>query len=422
MVYIDEKKIGDIIRINDTKFNGKADSEYIIIQKGRPSTAYDQSCDGVWLMRKNSFPIEYYHSVSNSYADSMLRPKLADDYEKYTDSLEKIIRVKVPYYKGRGNDSTSSIQTGSNGIEGYGILLSATEMGLTACGDTTVMTIGTTLEYFKSSYGNSKTCTLDSGAAIACWTRTPVQNTQYDVYCVSESGVLIERACHNPQKAGYRPVIVVPKNLRVDENNFLLPPNAPPEITSDLAAQLGELSDGFSCNYSVDDENETDPLTVTLKLDNSVIQTFPGVRDQQESYTLGGHEWLKVPNGDHTFKICVNDGRETIEKVSKFTRNCTSMSFILSEPLQTDELACAINLKFIGDIPHDAAIKFEACNNANDTEPAWEDITQRVTSGLSHVFKNKTPENGFAINFRITASRGASNSGGYIEKIICEYE
>jgi hypothetical protein len=56
-------------------------------------------------------------------------------------------------------------------------------------------------------------------------------------------------------------------------------------------------------------------------------------------------------------------------------------------------------------------------NNAKDTTPMWEDATADVKKGVNHIFTNQTAANGFAFNFKLTVSRGDSDTGGYISNI-----
>jgi hypothetical protein len=45
------KAVGSIVKL---KING-ASKNFIVIHKGRPSTAYDSSCDGIWLMMEEAY-------------------------------------------------------------------------------------------------------------------------------------------------------------------------------------------------------------------------------------------------------------------------------------------------------------------------------------------------------------------------------
>ena len=80
--------------------------------------------------------------------------------------------------------------------------------------------------------------------------------------------------------------------------------------------------------------------------------------------------------------------------------------------------SCALSaLMVLGSIPADADLEVLVTNNANDTEPVWEDATQDVKNGNNHVFTNQTAANGFAFNFKVNVGRGTSNTGGYITSI-----
>lgn len=62
-------------------------------------------------------------------------------------------------------------------------------------------------------------------------------------------------------------------------------------------------------------------------------------------------------------------------------------------------------------------LKVLVTNNAKDAAPVWEDATADIKSGANHVFENKAAANGFAFNFKLTVSRGGSDTGGYISSI-----
>ena len=74
-------------------------------------------------------------------------------------------------------------------------------------------------------------------------------------------------------------------------------------------------------------------------------------------------------------------------------------------------------LNILGSIPGDADLEVLVTNNALDDEPVWEDATADIKNGNNHIFTNKTATNGFAFNFKLTVSRGSSNTGGYITNI-----
>lgn len=92
-------------------------------------------------------------------------------------------------------------------------------------------------------------------------------------------------------------------------------------------------------------------------------------------------------------------------------------SITLAEPMEADDTITVMVLNVLGSIPADADLEVLVTNNANDTEPVWEDATQDVKNGNNHVFTNQTATNGFAFNFKVNVGRGTSNTGGYITSI-----
>lgn len=75
-----------------------------------------------------------------------------------------------------------------------------------------------------------------------------------------------------------------------------------------------------------------------------------------------------------------------------------------------------------GAFPEGCALCIEVCNNANDTSPAWEDITQKVLTGQKHFFKNntKTAES-WGVGVRVSLERGTATGDCYIHSIRGNY-
>lgn len=195
--------------------------------------------------------------------------------------------------------------------------------------------------------------------------------------------------------------------------------NSDPVITCTTAdgANLGTKSSGFSISYSVDDADADDTLTVTETMDGVVKRSFTATRNANNSFAVTGEYFQKLLNGSHVMVISVTDGKATVTRTINFTKSVTEAVITLSEPMQADAAISICAITVGGDIPADAEFVVEVTNNANDTEPVWEDATDEAKAGRNYVFQNDTAENGFAFNFRVTAKRGASGTGGYITSI-----
>lgn len=206
---------------------------------------------------------------------------------------------------------------------------------------------------------------------------------------------------------------VTSETRTVDNNNF-------PTVTSSTASgsDLGTKTEGFDLTYSVDDA-DGDTVTVKEYLDDVLKRTYTATLEQSNTVQcVTAANWQKVLNGQHTIKVVANDGKaDSTPYTVTFTKAVYEASITLAEPLDADDTITVMVLNILGSIPVDADLEVLVTNNANDTEPVWEDATQDVKNGNNHVFTNQTATNGFAFNFKVTVSRGSSNTGGYISNI-----
>ncbi len=196
--------------------------------------------------------------------------------------------------------------------------------------------------------------------------------------------------------------------------------NAYPVITSSTASgtNLGTKNDGFNLTYTVTDA-DGDKVTVKEYLDNVLQRTYTATLGQSNTFqAVTAANFQKVLNGTHTLKVVANDGKaDSAAYTVSFTKKVTSASITLESPLDADDAITVMVLNIVGALPVDAVLKVEVTNNAKDPSPVWEDATADIKAGANHIFTNKTAANGFAFNFRLNVSRGASDTGGYISSI-----
>lgn len=195
--------------------------------------------------------------------------------------------------------------------------------------------------------------------------------------------------------------------------------NTAPTITCDHpdGADLGTKSSGFTVSYSVNDVDSSDTLTVVEKLDGVQKRSFTATRNQSNSFAVTGEYFQKILNGKHTMVISVSDGKVTTTRTFTFTKSVTTAVITLEQPMEADAQITICAITVAGSIPADAEYTVEVTNNAKDTSPVWEDCTTAAKNGTNYLFTNETATNGFAFNFRVTASRGSSDVGGYITSI-----
>lgn len=407
MAYLGDKNIGDIVKIKE---NGIA-VNYIIVHKGKPSGLYDDSCDGVWLLRETIHSKQAWDGTSNNndndYENSDINTWLNDIFLNSIDEKlrTEIKTVKIPFKKGTGKASTG-VYSGSEGLSCKAFLLSGYEVGFTQSNSGNIPIDGAKLDYFSDD--DSRIVKLN-GSHVQWWLRSPRTSNETTVWSVNASGLSDTSPSYNSW--GVRPAFVLPSSLSLSLFN------SAPTIVSDKSGDLGTIDGGFTCTYSVDDADAEDNVTVSLKMDDNEISSFSAVKQQNETYTLEGNDWLKITDGTHSFTINASDGFNTTTNEIVFTRDCKKTVFSLESPMIADDVISVCSLKIKGLIATDTILTCEVTNNANDTIPVWEDCTVKVKTEMVYTFKNQTAENGFAFNFKISAQRGASGAGGYITRI-----
>ena len=592
------------------KVNGTS-KEFLVVHQGKPSSLYDDSCNGTWLLMKEIYTTRAWDSSNNDYANSDVRTYLNGTFLGLLESnIQAVVKqVKIPYRKGTG--SGGSTQTGANGLSTKIFLLSGYEVGWTTSTNQYFPVDGACLSYF-SGASNSKRVAYYSGSAAGWWLRSPNTNNTSGVWDVYTDGSYDNRGYGNSH--GVRPALVLPSSLSVSDDGSVqtnqaptappsitvpdsimggtsvtvsweaatdadgnlegyevqrsldsgstwaqvyqasaisttntvaygttsvmyrvraydsdgeysgwttseevavvnntapsAPPaitvpnevkgggtltitwsasadaegniegyklersidgetftqifsgnalsytdtitkgwgtvayrvraydtytdseyttsatrtvdnNTAPEITCEYASgtDLGTKTEGFAITYSVNDVDASDTVTVTEKMDGTVKRTYTTDKGANASFDVAGEYFQKILNGSHTMEISATDGKATATYTLTFTKLVTTAVITLAEPMEADAQITICAITVAGSIPDDAEYTVEVTNNAKDTEPVWEDCTSESKTSKNFLFTNTTAVNGFAFNFRITAKRGSSGTGGYITSI-----
>lgn len=417
-VLLSTKAVGSTVKL---KVNGTA-KEFIVVHQGKPSSLYDNSCDGTWLLMKDIYENRQWHNsnvnnLENSTIHSYLNGTFLNLFE--SNIRDAIKQVKLPYRKNGG--SGGSDQSGANGLLCKIFLLSGYEIGFTTSDNSYFPVDGAKLSYFESGTGSSalnKRIAYLNGSAANWWLRSPYTHYTNYVWYVLANGDYGNGFASN--SSGIRPALVLPSTLLVSDDGTVST-NTPPTITSTSGASgvnLGSKTAAFSFKYTPNDA-DGDKLTVTEKLDGAVKKTRTNVTSGTQltfECASTAAEFQKILNGTHTITIEVSDGKASAAFTATFTKAVHKATITLKTPLAVSGDITAAVMSVVGQIPAGAVYKVEATNNAKDTSPVWQDVTAEVKSGANIVFKNKTAVNGAAFNFRITVERGTS-AGGYISGV-----
>ena len=198
---------------------GGVKKEFLVVHQGLPSSLYDSSCDGTWLLMKDIYENRQWLSWDdNNLENSAIHTYLNNTFLNLFDSdiQDAIKQVKIPYRKNGGSGGTD--QSGANGLSAKIFFLSGLEVGLTTSDNWYFPQDGAKLSYFESGTGtsaNNKRIAKRNGKADIWWLRSPnAQYTDY-VWVVISNGYYSYSVASNPQ--GVRPAFILRSDALVDD-------------------------------------------------------------------------------------------------------------------------------------------------------------------------------------------------------------
>lgn len=278
-VTLSSKAIGSTIKL---KVNGSA-KDFIVVHQGKPSSVYDDSCNGTWLLMKDIYENRQWHSSNtNDYANSTIHSYLNSTFLNLFESNIKnaIKQVKLPYRKGSGTSTT--VTSGSNGLSAKIFLLSATETSFSF--SSMPSGEGAELAYFKGCADNSsdsKRVAYLNGSATNWWLRSPYcRDFDYALYVIS-SGDWVNYYCSS--SCGIRPALILPSTLLVSDDGTVSTNTAPstPGSISVPSSIMGGTNISISWAKSSDAESNLAGYKV-------------------ERSTNGGSSWSQIYQGTAT--------------------------------------------------------------------------------------------------------------------------
>ena len=278
-VTLSSKAIGSTIKL---KVNGSA-RNFIVVHQGKPSSVYDDSCNGTWLLMQDIYENRAWHSSNtNDYANSTIHSYLNSTFLNLFESNIKnaIKQVKLPYRKGSGTSTT--VTSGSNGLSAKIFLLSATETSF----DFSYMPSGegAELAYFKGCADNSsdsKRVAYLNGSAAYWWLRSPNCGISGNALYVNSDGDWGNGRCSS--SGGIRPALILPSTLLVSDDSTVSTNTAPstPGSISVPSSIMGGTNISISWAKSSDAESNLAGYKV-------------------ERSTNGGSSWSQIYQGTAT--------------------------------------------------------------------------------------------------------------------------
>ena len=276
-VKLSTKAVGSIVKL---KVDGTL-RDFIVVHQGKPSSLYDASCDGTWLLLKDCLEQKRWHSANtNDYKNSEIHSYLNNTWLNKLDAniRAQVKQVKLPYVNGTAN---SAVASGANGLSCKIFLLSGYEVGFTQSDNSYFPVDGARLAYFENGTGTSalnKRIANYNGSATLWWLRSPYTGGTSRAWRVNADGSYNGNGCAGAY--GIRPALVLPSSLLVSDDGSVstnTAPTTPGSITIPSSIQGGSTIT-VQWTASTDAENNLDGYKV-------------------ERSTDGGSSWSQIYQG-----------------------------------------------------------------------------------------------------------------------------
>lgn len=218
VVPIGDFPVGSIVKLNE----GGADEEYLIVNQGKPSSIYDNSCNGTWLLRNDIieervWDAGYVNKLEKSDIQYWLNNIMLKKYDSFIQSV--IQQVKIPYRKNGG--SGGSDQSGYNGLSCKIFNLSVYELGF----EKTYQAFpkdGDVLQYFSGLENTDpKRIAELNGVATDYWTRSPDTISSSGAWSVTPRGGI--DVWNVDISMGIRPALVLDPATLFSDNGVVIP-------------------------------------------------------------------------------------------------------------------------------------------------------------------------------------------------------
>ena len=222
--------VGSTVKLN----LGGSPRDFLVVHQGLPSSMYDSSCNGTWLLLKDIYSNRTWDGSNNDYKNSDIHSYLNGTFlNLFDDDIKNAIKqVKIPYQNGTG--SGGSVASGSNGLSCKIFLLSGYEVGFSTSDNSYFPRDGAKLSYFSSgtsSSANNKRIAKLNGSATSWWLRSPNTGRTSSVWSVHSGGDY--DGWGYGSSIGVRPALVLDSSLSVSDDGSVQtnqPPTVPPSI------------------------------------------------------------------------------------------------------------------------------------------------------------------------------------------------
>ena len=289
--YLGNVAVGSTVKIpeNDVPV------EFLVVNQGKPSNEYDNSCDGTWLLRKDIHSKRAWNSgwSIKKYNQSSINTFLNGTYLNSIreDIREKIQTAKIKYLNNYDNpwQYTATMETKV-------FLLSVDEVWPYPLDEYWKYGDGYPLEYFYGVangpwYDGAEHTAYYNSARSDWYTRTggiyednsgdTSEDAQFAVKVLArpdyEGYIFDDYDSKNDgtQAGGIRPAFILPKDMLVDDDNNVIT-NQPPTVPESISATnvVGNQSSTSTLGAATDPDGTVESYIYERKVDTGAWQQF----------------------------------------------------------------------------------------------------------------------------------------------------
>lgn len=314
--------VGDVVLI---PYNG-VDTEFIVVHQGNPDSGiYDSSCDGTWLMMKQTIgTIDMERrGWKNTAAINYLE---TDFYIALADSVQRsLVDVLLPYVEA----SSDETKYGADGHPCNIFLLSGREVGFTTASSIPANE-GKLLDYFTTDAANRRIATRNGGStAYEWWLRSPTLGSTTTQRSVSASGGSTTGNVDDDEECDIRPTFILNEDTQFSSRTNAILQNS--QFPTRLHLHFKGTGDGTNCYATLSGVKYTSALGAMKIVPGSEI-VF-GVYGSATSGTFQG--WVRIDGVEvltasdktvHEYRWTVPTGKKLIS-VSFSGTNALSLKY-----------------------------------------------------------------------------------------------
>ena len=194
--------------------------------------------------------------------------------------------------------------------------------------------------------------------------------------------------------------------------------NSAPEIVL-TKTSYGEQDKPFSFTYKVTDA-ENDKCDVRILYGSRVLDYKKDIAlNTEQKYAFSKLDFAKIPAGDISIKIEATDANGGVSsKLVTFKKTINGCGYVLKK-----ETAAKVSQAIVSvsrKIDEKSTFKAYVCNNANDTNPTWEEVTDMMEKIYTIKNTAKTAAK-WAFGLKVEIVRGKDAGDSYLNAIGYSY-